>query len=102
MVSTKAEVLAILEKNKEQLKPFGVQRFSLFGSFLFNQVDEVSDVDLLVDFQPGQKNFSNFSNLIFFLEELFERRVDVVTSDSLSPYIGPHILADVEHVEINS
>jgi predicted nucleotidyltransferase len=102
MVSTKAEVLEALEKNKAKLNAFGVRQCSLFGSFFHDQATTKSDVDLLVDFEPGKKTFTNFSNLVFFLEELFGRRVEVVTKESLSPYIGPHILREVEHVTIGA
>ena len=102
MVSTKAEVLEALDKNKMKLNAFGVRRFSLFGSFLFDQATAESDVDLLVEFEPNKKTFSNFSNLIFFLEEVLGRRVEIVTIESLSPYIGPYILREVEHVTISA
>jgi len=102
MVSTKAEVLEVLDKNKTKLKAFGVRQFSLFGSFLHDQVTAESDVDLLVEFEPDKKTFTNFSNLVFFLEELLGRRVEVVTKESLSPYIGPYILREVEHVTISA
>jgi len=36
--------------------------------------------------------------LAFFLEDLFQRKVEVVTSRGLSPYIGPHILKTVEYI----
>jgi len=102
MVSTKAEVLEALQTNKTKLNEFGVRRFSLFGSFLFDQATDKSDVDLLVEFEPNKKTFTNFSNLVFFLEELLGRRVEIVTIESLSPYIGPHILREVEHVTISA
>jgi predicted nucleotidyltransferase len=102
MVSTKADVLEVLEKNKVKLNTLGVRRFSLFGSFLYDQATAESDVDLLVEFEPGEKTFTNFSNLIFFLEELLGRRVEIVTIEGLSPYIGPHILREVEHVTISA
>ena len=102
MVSTKAEILEALQTNKTKLNEFGVRRFSLFGSFLFDQVTDKSDVDLLVEFEPNMKTFTNFSNLGFFLEELFGRWAEVVTIESLGPYIGPHILRDVEHVTIGA
>jgi len=85
MVSTKAEVLEVLDNNKMKLNAFGVRQFSLFGSFLYDQVTSESDVDLLVEFEPDKKTFTNFSNLVFFLEELFGRQVEVVTKESLSP-----------------
>ena len=39
-------------------------------------------------------------DLSFFLEELLGRRVELVTLESLSPHIGPHILREVERVPI--
>jgi len=36
--------------------------------------------------------------LSFFLEDILKHRVDLVTSESLSPYIGPHILRETEYV----
>ena len=102
MVSTKAEVLNLIEKNKAILTTFGVRKFSLFGSFVFDQVTDKSDVDLLVEFEPDQKTFLNFTNLAFFLEELLGRKVEIVTKESLSPYIGPHILKEIEDVTIST
>jgi len=90
------------KKNNAKLNAFGVRQFSLFGSFLYDQMTDTSDVDLLVEFEPDKKTFSNFSNLVFFLEDLLGRRVEVVTKESLSPYIGPHILREAEHVTIGA
>jgi len=102
MVSTKAAVLEALQENKAKLNEFGVRRFSLFGSFLFDQVTPESDVGLLVEFEPNKKTFTNFSNLVFFFEELLGRRVEIVTVESLSSYIGPYILREVEYVTISA
>ena len=102
MVSTKADVLEVLQENKTKLYEFGVRRISLFGSFLYDQATDESDVDLLVEFEPNKKTFTNFSNLVFFLEELLERRVEIVTLESLSPHIGPYILREAEHVTISA
>ena len=102
MVSTKAEILDVLKKNQAKLNAFGVRQCSLFGSFLYNQATIESDVDLLIEFEPDKKTFTNFSNLVFFLEELLGRRVEVVTTESLSPYIGPYILREAEHVTIGA
>ena len=102
MVSTKAELLDILKKNQAKLNVFGVRQCSLFGSFLYDQATAESDIDLLVEFESDKKTFTNFSNLVFFLEELLGRRVEVVTIESLSPYIGPHILREAEHVTIGA
>ncbi|MBW4691921.1 MAG: nucleotidyltransferase family protein [Lyngbya sp. HA4199-MV5] len=102
-VQTKAQVLALLQEYRQELRQFGVSRCGLFGSFVRDtNVYEQSDVDILVAFEPDQKTFDNFMHLSFFLEELFGRSVDLVTIESLSPYIGPRILDEVEYVSISS
>ena len=47
---------------------------------------------------PCQKTFDHFMQLSFFLEELLGRRAELVTPESVSPHIRPHILAEVENV----
>jgi len=46
------------------------------------------------------KTFDNFMNTSFLLEDLMGRRVDLVTQEGLSPYIGPHIMKELESVPI--
>ena len=58
-------------------------------------------MDILVEFDPGLKTFDNFIHLAFFLEDILKRRVELVTPDALSPYIGPHIMKEVESVPLN-
>jgi predicted nucleotidyltransferase len=99
-VQTRAHVLALVQENQEQIKAFGVQRLGLFGSFVRGEQGEESDVDLLVEFSPGRKTYRSFVHLALYLEELLGRRVELVTPDSLSPYIGPQILSEVEYVAI--
>ncbi|MBW4469041.1 MAG: nucleotidyltransferase family protein [Stenomitos rutilans HA7619-LM2] len=102
-VQTKAQVLSLLQKYQPELQQFGVNRCGIFGSFVRDaNVHEQSDVDILVAFEPDQKTFDNFMHLSFFLEELFGRSVDLITIESLSPYIGPRILDEVEYVSIGS
>ena len=99
-IKTKKEITNLLSKNTERLEEFGVKRIGLFGSFVRGEQRPHSDVDFLVEFHPKKKTFSNFMGLCFLLEELLGRKVEVVTKESLSPYIGPHILAEVEYVRL--
>jgi predicted nucleotidyltransferase len=101
-VSTKEEVFTLLRQNGAQLRRYGVERISVFGSFARGKPSGESDVDLLVEFQPGQKSFDNFLNLAEFLEELLGRKVDLMTPESLNPHFGHHILSEAEHATINS
>jgi predicted nucleotidyltransferase len=97
---TKQELLAAITSNREVIKGYGVSNLGLFGSFSKGTFTESSDVDLLVDFIPEQKTFDNFMELSFFLEELFGRKVELVTPQSLSKFIAPHILNEVENVSL--
>ena len=100
-VQNKNQVLSLLDKHKQELRDFGVARCGVFGSFVRDtEIHDKSDVDILVAFEPDEKTFDNFIHLSFFLEELFERAVDLITVESLSPYIGSHILAEVEYVSV--
>lgn len=96
-VQIKEQLFERIDQNRQQLELFGVKRFGLFGSFVRSEQDEESDIDILVDFDPEKKTFDNFMNLAFFLEEILGRKVDLVTCESLSPHIGPLILAEVEY-----
>lgn len=96
-VRDKQEIFALLAENESQLRRLGVRRCGLFGSFARGEQAEQSDVDILVEFEEGRKTFDNFMEFAFFLEDLFGRKVDLLTPESLSPYIGPHILREVEY-----
>ena len=102
IVQTQERVLALLREHQAQIRALGVKRLALFGSFLRGQQGTDSDVDLLVEFMPGSKTFDNFSQLAFFLEGLFGRRVELITPESLSPYLGPHILNEIEYVTFDT
>jgi len=99
-LQTKQDLLDCLRSHADKISAFGVERLGLFGSFVRGEQDAESDVDFLVTFKPGQKTFDNFSQLASFLEDLVGRPVEIVTVDALSPYIGPHILKEVEYVDL--
>lgn len=99
-VQTKQELLDRLQACGPKLRGFGVRRLGLFGSFVRDEANADSDVDFLIDFSPPEKTFDNFMDLAFFLEDLLGRRVELVTTESLSPYIGPYILREVEYAAL--
>lgn len=99
-VKTKADLVAHLQEHRDTLRQFGVKRLGLFGSFRHQTQQPSSDIDLLVEFEPGTKTFRNYMGLTFWLEDTLGRSVDLLTTESLSPYIGPYILEDVEYVSL--
>ena len=101
-IETKDKILELIRENRRRIEAYGVRKVGLFGSFVRSEQSLESDIDLLVEFEEGKKTFDNFMNLNFFLEELLKRRVELITSEALSPYIGPHILKEVEYVTFSS
>jgi predicted nucleotidyltransferase len=87
-------IIETLRNHEAEIKKqFGVRRIGVFGSFARGEEKDTSDVDILVEFE--NPTFDNFMNLAFFLEDLFQRKVDLVTPNSLSPYIGPYVKREV-------
>ena len=99
-VQTKQDVLSLLHAERVRICALGVLRLGVFGSFVRGEPRPESDVDILVEFEPEQKTFDNFLALSLLLEEVLQRKVEVVTLASLSPHLGPHILREVEYVPL--
>jgi len=100
MIKTKQDILNVLDQNQSHLRALGVRRIGLFGSFVRGEQRPDSDIDLLVEFAAGRKTFDTFMKLSFFLEEVLQRPIELVTVESLSPYLGPHILKGVEYAAL--
>ena len=97
MVHTKHDILSVLLQSQSHLRALGVRRIGLFGSFIRGEQRPGSDIDLLVEFEPMRKTFDTFMELAFFLEDVLGHKIDLVTTESLSPYIGPYIRNEVEY-----
>ena len=86
--------LDTLKENEREIKSrFSVRKIGIFGSNAGGEGRETSDIDVLVEFE--EPTFRNFMGLVFFLEELFGREVDLVTTRGLSPYIRPAVEKEV-------
>lgn len=99
-VQNKETLLSLISSNRTRISNYGVRTLGLFGSFARNEQTDSSDVDLLVDFETDKETYRNFIGFAYFMEELLGRRVEVVTRNGLSPYIGPHILKEVQDVPL--
>jgi uncharacterized protein len=99
-IAKKEEILNELRENRGALQALGIKRLGLFGSFVRGEQKNASDIDFMVEFELGRKTFDNFMALSFFLEALFQRRVELVTAEALSPHIGPYILKEAEYVSL--
>lgn len=86
--SRRNEILAICAKH-------GAQNVRVFGSVARGEARVDSDVDFLVDMEPGRTLF----DLIGLEQELgdyLNRKVDIVTTDGINPYLRKYILADAK------
>lgn len=94
---TKEEIKKMIGEHKEILKRYKVKSIALFGSYVRNEQKEDSDIDFLVDFE--EPTYDNLINLVFSLEELFKKKVEVILEGGVSPYIEPYIREEVEEIE---
>jgi predicted nucleotidyltransferase len=88
------DVIKILEKNKKKIeKKYSVEKIGIFGSYVKGIQKESSDIDILVEFK--NPTYDNFINLAFYLEELYGKRINLVTVKGLSPYIYPFVKKEI-------
>jgi uncharacterized protein len=99
-VNNKEQLINLICQNQQILINFGAEKIGIFGSFVRNEQTPLSDIDLLVEFNKDKKTFKNFIGLIYYLEDLSGRKVELLTPQSLSPYIKPHILQEIEYVSL--
>ncbi|MEX2410665.1 MAG: nucleotidyltransferase family protein [Candidatus Paceibacterota bacterium] len=98
-MTTREYILKTLKSNKRKLAKFGIRNVGLFGSYGRNEQSSGSDIDLLIDFEPEKENFDNLMAVYDLFEIIFKNeKVEVVTKNGLSPYIGPSILKEVQYV----
>lgn len=99
-IKTKKELLSLIHSHRERIAEYGVVRLGIFGSFVRDEANENSDVDLFVEFNPSFKTLKNFVGLANFFSELSGRKVEIITPESLNKFIGKYITEQVEYVSI--
>ncbi|MFC2087191.1 nucleotidyltransferase family protein [Bacteroidota bacterium] len=94
---TRDDILNKLSDLKPILhRDYSVKQIGLFGSISEDSYTEDSDIDLLVEFEKpiGWKYFS----LEIYLENIFGRKIDLVTKNALKEQIKDRILKQVKYV----
>jgi predicted nucleotidyltransferase len=97
---TSQNIINLLKFHKDALIKYGVKRIGLFGSYVRGDQRKNSDIDFLVEFDKPV--FENFMDLAFYLENLFGRKVELITNGNLSPYIQPYVEKEVKWYETES
>ncbi len=85
-----------LLEHKDVLKGYGVTRLGLFGSYVKDLAHDESDIDFLVELE--ELTFDSYMNLRIFLEDVFDKKIDLVIAQSLKPQLRPYVLEEVEYV----
>ena len=99
MAYNKQQIFKLILENRQAFRNLGADRLGLFGSFVRGDQTDSSDIDLIVDFLPGQKNYRNLLKVADLAELLVGREVEVLTHDSISKFIAPYIEKEIEYVK---
>lgn len=84
------------DKRKEILRiaeRYGAKNVRIFGSVARGDVGPDSDVDFLVDLEPG-RNLFDLGGFLYEVQELLGVSVDVVTENGLRDHVRPSVLRD--------
>jgi predicted nucleotidyltransferase len=88
---------ALLKEKRESILDIcakhGARNVRVFGSVARGEADEQSDIDLLVDMEPG-RSLLDLGGLLMDLQALLGQNVDVVTERGLKPRIRERVLAE--------
>lgn len=87
----------LLKEKREQILKIaakhGARNVRVFGSVARGEADEKSDIDFLVELEPG-RSLLDHAALLVELEELLGHRVDVVTERGLRPRVRDRVLRE--------
>lgn len=93
------EIVDLLNRNKFNIQnKFGVKKLGIFGSYVRGSETEKSDIDILVEFEQGFKTFDNYMDLKFYLEDLLNIKVDLISITALKPKLKEKIVKEVVYV----
>jgi predicted nucleotidyltransferase len=94
---SRTSILRSLKRRAGDLRVFGVRRIGLFGSYARRSARPRSDVDILVELDENSITFDNYMGLLFFLQDLFHRKVDLVMVQDIKPLFKDAILQEVAY-----
>lgn len=91
------KIKKVLTAHKEQLVNLGTRHLSIFGSASRGEAKTTSDIDILVDFD-AKKGIFVFADLKFYLEEILQADVDLVSTRALHPALKKRILNEAKQI----
>ncbi len=94
---TAETILAALNAHREKLYQLGARKLGLFGSFVRSEQTPDSDIDILVTM--ATPDYFAFTDVMFYLEDLFGRKVDLVPEKMLREELRPYVMCEVVYAE---
>src|ERR1700726_1638227 len=87
--------IATLRRHEQALRERGVAHAAIFGSVARGDDRPDSDIDILVEFEPGAEGtIYEYVRLKEFVASLFDGPVDVIDRDALKPHLRPPAARD--------
>ncbi|MCU0480766.1 MAG: nucleotidyltransferase domain-containing protein [Anaerolineae bacterium] len=93
---TKDSILDILHQHWHELQGMGITKIGVFGSYVRDEQQSHSDIDLLFVMTPF--TWRNWMDAWNFLERLFGVSIDLIPEEDLRPELRPYILPEVVYV----
>lgn len=92
-------ILELLKLEKDLLKKdFGVDEIAIFGSYARHEEKSQSDLDIMVLLKEGYSTFDNYLELQFYLEDILEIKIDLITQRSIRKELKESILKEAVYV----
>jgi len=89
------QVIETLRTHASALRQRDVRHAALFGSLARGEGTPSSDIDILVELEPGARvDLFDYVGITHYLADLFPVRVDVANKDSLKPHVRPSAESD--------
>ena len=99
---TREEIIEKLRDNREILKKYGVKRIGMFGSYVRGEQKSGSDIDLVIEFDRSifgkdfKGLFDAFMDASSYIETLFDKKIDILTPDSIKTIRNKEVAEEIE------
>jgi len=91
------EIIKKIKGKSKDIKKYNVKKIGLFGSYAKNKQHKKSDIDIIVNFD--KETFDNYMDLLFLLERMFKRKIDLVIEKDLHPELN-YVKREAKYVRL--